>query len=55
MWGFTDKYSWIPEFFSGYGWALPFDAYYNPKPAYYALQKTFQRNMPWIPLLLLDD
>jgi len=35
MWGFTDRYSWIPGFFSGYGSALIFDEHYNPKPAYY--------------------
>lgn len=33
-WGFTDKHSWIPQFFKGYGWALPFDESYNKKPAY---------------------
>ena len=33
-WGFTDKHSWIPGFFPGYGWALPFDANYQKKPAY---------------------
>jgi endo-1,4-beta-xylanase len=37
-WGFSDAYSWIPWFFSGYGAALPFDAHYRPKPAYYGLQ-----------------
>jgi endo-1,4-beta-xylanase len=37
MWGFTDKYSWIPGFFQGYGAGLIFDENYNPKPAYYAL------------------
>lgn len=37
MWGFTDKYSWIPGSYPGYGAALPFDAAYNRKPAYYAL------------------
>jgi endo-1,4-beta-xylanase len=36
-WGFTDKYSWIPGNFSGYGAALIFDANYQRKPAYYAL------------------
>lgn len=36
-WGFTDKYSWIPYFFSGYGYALPFDSNYQPKPAYTAI------------------
>jgi endo-1,4-beta-xylanase len=33
-WGFTDAYSWIPAFFPGYGAALPWDAAYQPKPAY---------------------
>jgi len=37
MWGFTDRYSWIPSFFSGYGAALIFDGSYRPKQAYYAL------------------
>ncbi|HEY1464109.1 MAG TPA: endo-1,4-beta-xylanase [Terriglobales bacterium] len=33
-WGFTDKHSWIPGFFPGMGWALPFDDTYQKKPAY---------------------
>ncbi|MDB5049708.1 MAG: glycoside hydrolase family 10 [Fibrobacteres bacterium] len=33
-WGFTDAYSWVPDFFPGQGAALPFDAEYKPKPAY---------------------
>jgi endo-1,4-beta-xylanase len=36
-WGFTDKHSWVPGFYSGYGAALPFDELYAPKPAYTAL------------------
>jgi endo-1,4-beta-xylanase len=36
-WGFTDRYSWIPNFFNGYGAALPFDEDYFPKPAYYGI------------------
>ena len=36
-WGFTDKYSWIPRFFPGFGSALPFDTDYKPKPAYAAM------------------
>lgn len=36
-WGFTDAYSWIPKFFPGHGAALPFDAEYQPKPAWAAM------------------
>ena len=36
-WGFTDRYSWVPDTFSGQGAALPFDENYNPKPAYNAM------------------
>jgi len=38
MWGFTDKYSWIPGVFPGEGSAHPFDAAYQPKPAWNALK-----------------
>jgi len=41
-WGFTDKYSWIPGFFTGMGWALPWDANYQKKPAYTSLLTAFQ-------------
>ncbi|KAF6815221.1 Endo-1,4-beta-xylanase 1-like protein 1 [Colletotrichum sojae] len=34
IWGFTDKYSWIPETFSGQGDALLWDANFAKKPAY---------------------
>jgi len=33
-WGFTDKHSWIPGVFRGMGWALLWDANYQPKPSY---------------------
>ncbi len=33
-WGMTDKYSWIPGFFTGYDESLPFDEFYQGKPAY---------------------
>ena len=36
-WGFTDKFSWIPGFFNGFGDALELDANYQPKPAYTAM------------------
>jgi endo-1,4-beta-xylanase len=37
-WGFTDKVSWVPSAYPGYGAALPFDENYAPKPAYYGLR-----------------
>lgn len=39
IWGFTDKYSWVPDFFEGQGSATPFDENYQPKPAYRGLQQ----------------
>jgi len=41
-WGFTDKYSWIPQFIPGHGWALPFDANYQKKPAYTSILNAWQ-------------
>jgi endo-1,4-beta-xylanase len=38
-WGFTDKHSWIPSFFAGWGDALIYDNSYLPKPAYVALRE----------------
>lgn len=37
LWGFSDKYSWIPAFAPGYGAALPLDKSFNRKPAWWAL------------------
>ncbi len=45
-WGFTDKYSWIPGFFSGFGAALPFDASYQAKPAVGAMIDAMQTVAP---------
>jgi endo-1,4-beta-xylanase len=36
-WGFTDKHSWIPQFYKGQGWALLWDDKYQKKPAYEAV------------------
>jgi endo-1,4-beta-xylanase len=41
VWGFTDKYSWVPGVFSGQGSATPFDEQFAPKPAYFTLRDTF--------------
>ncbi|WP_436524588.1 endo-1,4-beta-xylanase [Actinoplanes sp. HUAS TT8] len=41
VWGFTDKYSWVPGVFAGEGSATPFDENLQPKPAYDTLRETF--------------
>jgi endo-1,4-beta-xylanase len=48
-WGFTDKYSWIPGFLSGWGDALIFDANYQPKPAYLALKQVLENGIDLSP------
>jgi endo-1,4-beta-xylanase len=44
LWGFTDKYSWVPGFFAGEGAATPFDEAFQPKPAYFALRDALARS-----------
>ena len=39
VWGFTDKYSWVPGVFTGEGAANILDENYNAKPAYDALRR----------------
>jgi endo-1,4-beta-xylanase len=34
VWGYTDKYSWVPGFFDGQGAANLLDENFQPKPAY---------------------
>ena len=41
-WGFTDKYSWVPEAFPKEGWALPWDSAYQKKPAFGAMLESLQ-------------
>ncbi|MFF7340231.1 endo-1,4-beta-xylanase [Streptomyces sp. NPDC008163] len=38
VWGFTDKYSWVPDTFEGEGAANLYDENYEAKPAYSALR-----------------
>ncbi|KAB5523894.1 endo-1,4-beta-xylanase precursor [Coniochaeta sp. 2T2.1] len=42
IWGVSDKYSWVPNTFSGEGGALLWDNNYNKKPAYDAFLKAIQ-------------
>ena len=39
MWGYSDKRSWIPRVFPGYGFAHLYDRNDKPKPVYDALKK----------------
>jgi GH35 family endo-1,4-beta-xylanase/enterochelin esterase-like enzyme len=43
VWGFTDKYSWVPGTFPGTGNALIYDSNFNPKPAYNALKEALMK------------
>lgn len=43
-WGFTDKYSWIPSTYPGFGAALLLDAQYQPKPAYTSVAAVLRSN-----------
>ena len=43
LWGFTDRYSWVPGFFAGEGAATPLDESFRPKPAYFALRDALAR------------
>jgi endo-1,4-beta-xylanase len=38
VWGFSDKYQWVPGVFTGQGAAAVYDEDFRPKPAYRALQ-----------------
>lgn len=40
VWQYTDKYSWVPDVFSGEGAACPYDENLQHKPAYYAVRDT---------------
>ena len=53
--GASDRYSWIPGAFPGFGAALPYDEQLHPKPAYDAIVATLRarptagrRSGPWI-------
>jgi endo-1,4-beta-xylanase len=39
LWGFTDRYSWVPGWFAGQGAATPLDQNLAPKPAWSAMRE----------------
>ena len=41
-WGFSDEWSWIPQYFPGKGAALPFDKQYVAKPAFTSILQGLQ-------------
>lgn len=43
IWGFTDKYSWVPVFFEGEGFANVMTGDFKRKPAYYALRNALKQ------------
>ncbi len=54
-WGFTDKYSWIPSTFPGFGAALIFDTGYKPKAAYNSIRDALAQAPPVISAAGLVD
>jgi endo-1,4-beta-xylanase len=44
VWGFTDRYSWVPYAYPGWGDACLFDATFQPKPAYQQLRQLLVDN-----------
>jgi endo-1,4-beta-xylanase len=49
LWGFTDKYTWVPGVFPGFGDPLIYNASYQTKPAYTALQQVLESGAPQPP------
>lgn len=49
LWGFTDKYSWIPGYFTGQGYGLIFDDTYSPKDAFYGIGESLTRGPQELP------
>ncbi|WP_306316510.1 MULTISPECIES: endo-1,4-beta-xylanase [unclassified Streptomyces] len=42
LWGYSDRHSWIPDFFEGEGAALPWDENLQHKPAYDAIREALK-------------
>lgn len=48
-WGFTDRYTWIPQFTGNPDWPLLFTETYTPKPAYTTLVELLSSGQPPAP------
>jgi endo-1,4-beta-xylanase len=46
IWGVSDRYSWVPRAFKGFGAALPWDENHQAKPAKNALEKALRGVAP---------
>ena len=46
LWGFTDRHSWVPGEFPGFGAATPLDEDLSPKPAWAAIRSAFADPSP---------
>jgi endo-1,4-beta-xylanase len=44
VWGFSDRYQWVPGVFAGQGSAALYDENFVPKPAYRAMQTSLARS-----------
>jgi endo-1,4-beta-xylanase len=53
-WGFSDRYSWIPGSFPGFGAALPLDANFNRKPAWWALHNVLANQAETLSVVALS-
>jgi len=49
LWGFTDKYSWIPGYFTDQGYGLIFDEAYAPKEAFYGIGNSLAKGPQELP------
>lgn len=47
VWGITDRFTWISNFFQVDGAPLLFDEDYAPKPAYFGVRDALLEKVPW--------
>ena len=47
VWEYTDKYSWVPGFFTGESAADLYDENFAPKPAYGSLIQALEHPVSW--------